>query len=232
MDADRRTMAQKIVEAELRTDTGKNVARRIRQAGRVPGILYGDMREAFSLTLNPKQLSAVLRSESGQNTIFNLQVSGGETTSVMIVDTQFEPVRGHLLHADLKRIAMDKKLKVSVHVVLTGESPGVKLQGGILEVVLREVEVECLPTDIPEQLQIGIETLEMGHYIRVADLQKTTEGKIQILSDPDGVICHVVAPKAEEVKPEEEEAAEAAEEPELIKKGKAAEEGEEQPESK
>ena len=232
MDADRRTMAQKIVEAELRTDTGKNVARRIRQAGRVPGILYGDMREAFSLTMNPKQLSAVLRSESGQNTIFNLQVSGGETTPVMIVDTQFEPVRGHLLHADLKRIAMDKKLKVSVHVVLTGESPGVKLQGGILEVVLREVEVECLPTDIPEQLQIGIETLEMGHYIRVADLQKTTEGKIQILSDPDGVICHVVAPKAEEVKPEEEEAAEAAEEPELIKKGKAAEEGEEQPESK
>lgn len=225
-------MAQKIVEAELRTDTGKNVARRIRQAGRVPGILYGDMREAFSLTLNPKQLSAVLRSESGQNTIFNLQVSGGETTPVMIVDTQFEPVRGHLLHTDLKRIAMDKKLKVSVHVVLTGESPGVKLQGGILEVVLREVEVECLPTDIPEQLQIGIETLEMGHYIRVADLQKTTEGKIQILSDPDGVICHVVAPKAEEVKPEEEEAAEAAEEPELIKKGKAAEEGEEQPESK
>ena len=225
-------MAQKIVEAELRTDTGKNVARRIRQAGRVPGILYGDMREAFSLTLNPKQLSAVLRSESGQNTIFNLQVSGGETTPVMIVDTQFEPVRGHLLHADLKRIAMDKKLKVSVHVVLTGESPGVKLQGGILEVVLREVEVECLPTDIPEQLQIGIETLEMGHYIRVADLQKTTEGKIQILSDPDGVICHVVAPKAEEVKPEEEEAAESAEEPELIKKGKAAEEGEEQPESK
>ena len=225
-------MAQKIVEAELRTDTGKNVARRIRQAGRVPGILYGDMREAFSLTLNPKQLSAVLRSESGQNTIFNLQVSGGETTPVMIVDTQFEPVRGHLLHADLKRIAMDKKLKVSVHVVLTGESPGVKLQGGILEVVLREVEVECLPTDIPEQLQIGIETLEMGHYIRVADLQKTTEGKIQILSDPDGVICHVVAPKAEEVKPEEEEAAEAAEEPELIKKGKAAEEVEEQPESK
>ena len=225
-------MAQKIVEAELRTDTGKNVARRIRQAGRVPGILYGDMREAFSLTMNPKQLSAVLRSESGQNTIFNLQVSGGETTPVMIVDTQFEPVRGHLLHADLKRIAMDKKLKVSVHVVLTGESPGVKLQGGILEVVLREVEVECLPTDIPEQLQIGIETLEMGHYIRVADLQKTTEGKIQILSDPDGVICHVVAPKAEEVKPEEEEAAEAAEEPELIKKGKAAEEGEEQPESK
>ena len=233
MDADRRTMAQKIVEAELRTDTGKNVARRIRQAGRVPGILYGDMREAFSLTLNPKQLSAVLRSEAGQNTIFNLQVSGGETTPVMIVDMQFEPVRGHLLHADLKRIAMNKKLKVSVHVVLVGESPGVKMQGGILEVVLREVEVECLPADIPEQFQIGIETLEIGHYIRVADLQKVTGEKIQILSDPDGVICHVVVPKVEEeVKPEGEEAAEAAEEPELIKKGKAAEEGEEQPESK
>ena len=225
-------MEQKIVEAEKRTETGKNVSRRIRHAGRLPGNLYGNKREAFSLTLSPKQLTAILHSEAGQNTIFELQVFGGERTPVMIVDTQFEPVRGHLLHVDLKRIAMDKKLQVFVSVVLAGEAPGVKMQGGILEVVLREVEVDCLPADIPEQLQISIETLEMGHYIRVAELQKVTGEKIQILSDLDGVICHVVAPKVEEVKPEEEEAAEAAEEPELIKKGKAAEEGEEKPESK
>ena len=222
-------MEQKIIEAEKRTETGKNANRRIRQAGRVPGNLYGDKQEALSLTLNTKQLGAVLRSQAGQNTIFELKVSGGEQTPAMIVETQFEPVHEHLLHVDLKRIAMGKKLKVSVHVVLTGEAPGVKVQGGILEVVWREVEVECLPADIPEQLKIGIETLELGQYLRVADLQKIAGEKVHILSDPDGVICHVVTPKVEEeVKPEGEEAVEAApEEPELIKKGKTTEEGEE-----
>ncbi len=222
-------MEQKIVEAEKRTETGKNAARRIRQAGRVPGNLYGEKQEALSLTLSPKQLDAVLRSQAGRNTIFELKVSGGERTPAMIVDTQFEPLHEHLLHVDLKRIAMGKKLKVSVHVVLTGEAPGVKVQGGILEVVQREVEVECLPADIPEHFKIGIEALELGQYLRVADLQKVAGEKVHILTDPDGVICHVVTPKVEEeVKPEGEEAAEAPEEPELIKKGKTAEEGEEE----
>ena len=223
-------MEQKILEAEKRAETGKNAARRIRHAGRVPGNLCGDKQEALSLTLSSKQLNAMLRSEAGQNTIFELKVSGGEHTPAMIVDTQLDPVRGHLLHVDLQRIAMDKKLKVSVHVLLTGEAPGVKVQGGILEVVQREVEVECLPSEIPEHITIGIETLELGQYIRVADLQKVAGGNVYILSDPDGVICHVVAPKVEEeVKPEGEEAAAAPEEPELIKKGKTAEEGEEEP---
>lgn len=225
-------MEQKIIEAEKRTETGKNANRRLRQAGRVPGNLYGDKQEAISLTLNPKQLSAVLRSQAGQNTIFELKVSGGEHTPAMIVETQFEPVHEHLLHVDLKRIAMGEKLKISVHVLLTGEAPGVKVQGGILEVVRREVEVECLPADIPEQLKIGIETLELGQYLRVADLQEIAGEKVHILSEADGVICHVVTPKVEEeVKPEEEEAAEAeaSEEPELIKKGKTTEEGEEEP---
>lgn len=222
-------MEQKIIEAEKRTETGKNAARRIRQAGRVPGNLYGEKQEALSLTLSPKQLDAVLRSQAGQNTIFELKVSGGEHTPAMIVDTQFEPLHEHLLHVDLKRIAMGKKLKVSVHVVLTGEAPGVKVQGGILEVVQREVEVECLPADIPEHFKIGIEALELGQYLRVADLQKVAGEKVHILTDPDGVVCHVVTPKVEEeVKPEGEEAAEASEEPELIKKGKTAEEGEEE----
>ncbi len=225
-------MEQIIVEAEKRTETGKNVARRIRQAGRVPGNLYGDKQETLSLTLSPKQLGVVLRSQAGQNTIFELKISGGEHTQAMIVDTQFEPVRGHLLHADLKRIAMDKKLKVSVHVVLTGEAPGVKLQGGVLEVVRREVEVECLPADIPEHLTIGIESLDLGQYLRVAELQMVAGEKVHILSDPDGVICHVVTPKVEEVvKPEGEEAEAVSEEPELIKKGKTAEEGKEEAET-
>ncbi len=224
-------MEQIIVEAEKRTETGKNVARRIRQAGRLPGTLYGEKREALSLTLSPKQLSAVLRSHAGQNTIFELKVSGGEHTQVMIVATQFEPVHEHLLHVDLKRIAMGKKLTISVRVLLMGEAPGVKMQGGLLEVVLREVEVECLPADIPEHLTIGIEALELGQYLRVADLQKVAGEKVHILSDANGVICHVVTPKVEEeVKPEEEEAEAASEEPELIKKGKTAEEGEEEAE--
>ena len=224
-------MEQIIVEAEKRTETGKNVARRIRQAGRLPGTLYGEKREALSLTLSPKQLSAVLRSHAGQNTIFELKVSGGEHTQVMIVATQFEPVHEHLLHVDLKRIAMGKKLTISVRVLLMGEAPGVKMQGGLLEVVLREVEVECLPADIPEHLTIGIEALELGQYLRVADLQKVAGEKVHILSDANGVICHVVTPKVEEeVKPEGEEAEAASEEPELIKKGKTAEEGEEEAE--
>ncbi len=224
-------MEQIIVEAEKRTETGKNVARRIRQAGRLPGTLYGEKREALSLTLSPKQLSAVLRSHAGQNTIFELKVSGGEHTQVMIVATQFEPVHEHLLHVDLKRIAMGKKLTISVRVLLMGEAPGVKMQGGLLEVVLREVEVECLPADIPEHLTIGIEALELGQYLRVADLQKVAGEKVHILSDANGVICHVVTPKVEEeVKPEGEEAEAAPEEPELIKKGKTAEEGEEEAE--
>ncbi len=224
-------MEQKIIEAEKRTETGKNVARRIRQAGRLPGTLYGEKQEALSLTLSPKQLYAVLRSQAGQNTIFELKVSGGEHTSAMIVATQFEPVHDHLLHVDLKRIAMDRKLTISVRVLLTGEAPGVKMQGGLLEVVRREVAVECLPADIPEHLTISIETLELGQYLRVADLQKVAGEKVHILSEADGVICHVVTPKVEEeVKPEEEEvAAEASEEPELIKKGKTTEDGEEEP---
>lgn len=222
-------MEQKIVEAEKRTETGKNVARRIRQAGRLPGTLYGEKQEALSLTLSPKQLYAVLRSQAGQNTIFELKVSGGERTSAMIVATQFEPVHDHLLHVDLKRIAMDKKLTISVRVLLTGEAPGVKMQGGLLEVVRREVVVECLPADIPEHLTIGIETLELGQYLRVGDLQKVAGEKVHILSEADGVICHVVTPKVEEeVKPEGEEAEAASEEPELIKKGKTDEEGEEE----
>ena len=225
-------MEQKIIEAEKRTGTGKNASRRMRRAGRVPGTLYGAGGEALSLTLNPKQLLAMLRSEAGQNTIFNLNVQGGERSPAMIVESQFEPVQGQLLHVDLKRIAMGEKLKVFVPLVPVGDAKGVKMQGGTLEFVLREVEVECLPADITEHFSVAVQELAIGEYIRVADLQKGVGEKIQLLSDPNGVVCHVVAPKVEEAVAAAEEAVEVPAEPELIKKGKAAEEGEEETESR
>ena len=211
------------IEAELRTSRGKNEAKRSRVAGRVPGVLYGAGGASVSLTLDPRQLLAALHSQTGQNTIFDLRLKDAETAPAMIVETQFEPVRGHLLHVDLKRIAMDKKLKVGVPIVTTGEAKGVKTQGGILEVVLREVEVECLPNDIPDHITVVVDELLIGEAVRIADLQKGLGEKVQLLGDPTSVICHVVAPKAEEEKPAE--AVEAVAEPEVIKKGKATEEG-------
>ena len=215
------------IEAERRTERGKNAARRVRQAGRVPGVLYGAAGETISLLLDPRQLLAALRSETGQNTLLELHLKEGETGPAMIVQSQFEPVRGRLLHVDLKRIAMDRKLKVSVPIVTTGEPKGVKTQGGILEVVLRAVEVECFPNDIPERIPVAVDELVIGEAVRVADLQKGLGENVLLLEDPTVVICHVVHPKMEEVKPAAEAAAEAPAEPELIKKGKAAEEGEE-----
>jgi len=220
------------IEAEIRTERGKNAARRARRAGRVPGILYGARGETLALLLDPGQLMAALHSQAGRNTIFDLRLKGGESSPAMVVETQIEPVRGQLLHLDLKRIAMDRKLKVSVPIVTTGEAKGVKTQGGILEVVLRSVEVECLPTDIPDHITVAVDELMIGDAVRAADLQKGLGEKALLLGDSTAVICHVVAPKEEEVKPAEEVAAEAPAEPEVIKKGgKAAEEEEKAPEA-
>jgi large subunit ribosomal protein L25 len=179
--------------------------------------------------VNPGQLIAALHSQAGRNTIFDLRLRSGETSPAMVVETQFEPVRGQLLHLDLKRIAMDRKLKVSVPIITSGEAKGVKTQGGILEVVLRSVEVECLPTDIPDNITVAVDELMIGDAVRAADLQKGLGEKAVLVEDPNAVICHVVQPKMEEeVKPAAEAAAEGPAEPELIKKGKAAEEGEEE----
>ncbi len=213
------------IEGEVRTDRGKNAARRVRMAGRVPGVLYGAGAENMALTLDPKQLIAALHSQAGHNTIFDLNLKGGESSPAMIVESQVEPVKGRLLHVDLKRIAMDKRLRVSVPIITTGEAKGVKTQGGILEVVTREVEVECLPADIPDQIAVAVDELLLGEPVRLADLQKIVGDKVVLLGDHHAVICHVVSPKAEEVAPAAEVAAEAPAEPEVIKKGKAVEEG-------
>ena len=215
-----------MIDAEPRSETGKSAVRRIRRAGRVPAVLYGSGKESLALALDPKQLDRVLRSPEGQNTLLQLRIRDGESTTAMIVEPQFEPVRGSVLHVDLKRIALDRKLRVSVPVGTVGEAAGVKTQGGILEVVLREVEVECLPADIPQRLTVPVESLLIGDQVRVADLQKQLGENIRVLNDPNAVICHVVMLKVVEVKPAEV-VAEAPAEPEVIKKGKVAEEEEE-----
>jgi large subunit ribosomal protein L25 len=215
------------VQAEAREAKNKNVARRVRRGGRVPAVLYGAKKEPLAISVDPKQISTVLTSESGHNTVIDLKV-GNEQTKAMIVDWQYEPVRGALLHIDLKRIAMDQALHVMVPIHLTGEPAGVKQQGGILDQVTREVEIECLPADIPNSIEADVSELVFGKVLRVSDLPHS--GKLKFVTDENAVVAHITAVK-EEVAPTPTEAEAAAEvapaEPEVIKKGKQeAEEGE------
>ena len=218
-------MEREMIEAEVRTERGKHQARRLRRTGKVPAILYGAGQEAVSLSLHPKQFEGRLRAQ-GQTTIFDLRISGGESTPVMVADPQYEPVRGTLLHVDLHRIAMDRKLHVAVPVAMQGEPRGVKQQGGVLELLLREVEAECFPADIPARLPVDVTGLAVGESIRISDLQILAGDRVRLLREPTTIVCHVVAPKLVEEKPAVEVAAEAPAEPEVIKKGKAVAEEE------
>lgn len=212
------------VEAEPREDFGKNVARRIRRAGRIPGVVYGGGGPSISVSVDPAKIQKILRSGSGQNAIFTLEVRGKAPARVMIRDWQVEPMRGDLLHVDLVRIARDEKLRVDVPIHLTGEAKGVKVQSGILEFILREVEAECLPDDIPDHLTLDVTELTVGRHLRVADLP--IRPNVKLVTEPTRVVVHVVALRAEEEKPVEvAEAVAAPAEPELIRKAKAEEEG-------
>jgi large subunit ribosomal protein L25 len=221
-------LSQEVVEAQLRPQEsrGKNEARRVRAQGRVPAVVYGARQETAVVTVDPKQISRILHSESGHNTIFDLQLGGGRTKA-MIVDWQSDPVAGSLLHVDFKRIAMDQRLQVTVPVLLKGEAAGVKTQGGILEQTLREVEIECLPGDIPSHIDLDVTELVFGMVLRVADLPQS--GSVRFVTDQNIPVAHIVAVKEVEAAPAAEAAAaEAAPaEPEVIKKGKqeTAEEG-------
>ncbi len=222
-------MDQIIVEAASRDTRGKNAARRLRTAGHVPATLYGGKGGAQSLQVNTKQVSAILRSATGHNTIFKVKTQSDEQPAI-VKDWQVDPVTGNLLHVDLLRIAMDVRMRVKVPVHVFGEPQGVKLQGGVFEMVIREVEVECLPADIPTEFSMDISGLMMGMQIRASDVQaKVDPAKIKVLTDPTRVLAHVVALRVEEEKTPEAAAAEAATpaEPEVIKKGKKDEEGEE-----
>ena len=216
------------VSAEVRSSYGKNAARQLRCQGRIPAVLYGRRETALSLSVDPKDLLAILHSAAGHNTIFSLDVKDQGTTSVMLKEWQLDPIKETLLHADFLRIAMDNALQVSVPVLPVGVATGVKDQGGIFEFVLRQLEVECLPADIPEHITADISHLEIGSNLRVADL--SVDSRVKVLSDLDLVVAHVVAPKEEEAVAAEEAVApglEEEEEPEVIRKGKAESEADE-----
>ena len=209
-----------LLEAQPRTPGSKNDARRVRRDGKIPAVVYGAGKQSLPVSVDPRQVARILHSETGYNTVFDLSLDG-ERTKAMIVDWQYEPIKGALLHIDLKRIAMDQKVQVNVPIELVGEPAGVKQQGGILEQIAREVEVECLPGDIPSVLQLHVEELVFGMVLRVADLPKSE--KIKLLTDPEQPVAHIISIKEEEVPTPEAVAGEAAAapaEPEVIKKGK------------
>jgi large subunit ribosomal protein L25 len=200
----------------------KNAARRVRVAGKLPGVVYGAGQDAVALELDPKQMLKILHSESGHNTLFDLSINGVQTKA-MIVDWQFEPIKDRLIHVDLKRIALDKAMKAEVPVLLTGTAFGVKNEGGLLDQVLREVEIECLPGDIPSSIEVDVTNLKLGGEIRVADLPHG--GKFKFVTEEDALVAHVVLIKEDTAILEADAAIAganaAAAEPEVAKKGKA-----------
>ena len=216
-----------IVPAEVRASRGKNEAHRTRRAGQIPAVVYGSHKDPVAVSVNPREISKIIHSSTGYNTIFKLEISGGETTPVMVVDRQVDPIRGTLLHADFKRIDLTKRIRVNVPVATTGEAKGVKVQGGLLEVITREIEIECLPDDIPEKFVVDVGELMIGQAKRSSDVAMS--GSMKLVSSPDAVIAHIVALRAEEAPAAAAEgavpAAGAAAEPEVIKKGKKEEEG-------
>ncbi len=192
----------------------KNAARRVRVAGKLPGVVYGASEPAVPVALDPKQMLRILHSDTGHNTIFDLDVAGAKAKA-MIVDWQFEPIKDRLIHVDLKRIALDKAMRAEVPIVLTGTAAGVKNEGGLLDQVLREVEIECLPSDIPTSVEVDVSAMQIGDVIRVADLPHG--GKFRFITDEDATVAHLALMKEE---PATAEALAAAAEPEVAKKGK------------
>jgi len=222
-------MKDVVVDVARRELIGKNVSRRLRRSGSIPAVLYGGGKDPVILQVDPNRIEQILRSDSGANTIFQLNLAGtDQRRHVMIREYQVDPLEGKLLHADFLRIAMDEVIEVEVPIRLTGESAGVKLDGGILEPVNRTVRVSCLPGDIPEHFDLDVSAMKINDHLSVSDLPKSD--KFTILSDP-GAILVVCAPPAKEEAATPaagaEAAAPAATEPEVIKKGKQVAEGEE-----
>lgn len=216
------------ITASSREGTGKGPARRLRAQGMIPAAVYGEGGEASAVAINAKELATILRSGSGQNTIFKIALpqGDGEPANVIIKDYQVDPIKGRLLHADLLRLSMTTLTRVDVSVETLGEPAGVKTDGGILEVQLREIEVECLPGDIPQHLQVDVSHLQIGDHVTVADLVYDRE-KVKVLADEQQIVAGVLAPRmVEEVAPAAvvEGEAVAGAEPEVIKKGKGDEE--------
>ncbi|MDR3751086.1 MAG: 50S ribosomal protein L25 [Terracidiphilus sp.] len=220
-------MSEVVIAKPREGKFNKNAARRVRVAGKIPAVLYGSGHDPVAVEVDPKQISRILFSESGHNTIFDVEIAGQPAAKAMIVDWQREPIKDQLIHIDLKRIALDKVLRVKVRVKLQGIAVGVKTAGGILDQVLREVEIECLPADIPASFTADVSNLELYDALRVSDLPHS--GSIKFLNAEDATVAHVVSIREEAPTPAETEAAAvaaataataAAAEPEVAKKGK------------
>ncbi len=222
------------LEVVKREGRGKNEARRLRAAGRIPAVVYGTTKgaktaEGVPVAVDPKAVLRILHSEAGANTLITLKLDGGESR-VMVKEFQLDPITHQLLHADFYQLAMDRALTVTVPILVIGEPKGAKLQGGMLDFITRELQVQCLPADIPEHIDIDVTDLVLHQAVRVRDLPENPKWKL--LNEPDTMLVHVVLPKAEEVAaPAEGEAAAApaaaaGAEPEVIKKGKTDKEEE------
>jgi large subunit ribosomal protein L25 len=215
------------IKAQTREGLGKNASRRLRKQGLVPSVLYGEGSVALPLSLDKKDVISILKSESGENTLFRVGL-GSEVRDVMIKELQTDPANDALLHVDLFRISMDKAIRVSVPVLLKGEAVGVKTEGGFVDFITREIEVECLPGDIPENIELDISGLHLHQSTKVGDLVPA-QG-VKIINDPHAVLVLIDLPKEEAVKKEGEEevvVAEETAEPEVIKKERAEKEKEE-----
>ena len=232
-------MSEFVVAAESRTETGKGFNRRLRGRGLIPGIVYASGKKAVSVSVSPRKISEILHSASGENTLFDLEIEG-KSHRVILKEFQREPLKGQLLHADFFEVALDKRIEVKVHIELMGTPVGVKNEGGLLDFVTRELQFECLPTDIPDKILVDVSDLELGQHLRVSEVTLPSD-KVTLLTDADIVIAHVVIPRADVAEAEEEaEAAAVAEgeseagaEPEVAKKGKAEDEAAEaKPEKK
>src|SRR5262249_22442 len=220
-------MAEIVVSAKERDGRGKNAARRLRRQGLVPGIVYGGKGGNVAVAVDPKALQKVLRSEAGRNAILKIDIAGSGATNAILKSWQVDPIKETFLHADFYRIAMDVAIRVTVPIHVRGEARGVKVDAGVLELILRDIEVECLPGDIPGGIDIDVSDLGLNASLRVSDLP--ANAKVKILEAPDQVVVHVVSIKEEAAPapgaaPVEGEAAAAPSEPEVMKKGKKEEE--------
>jgi large subunit ribosomal protein L25 len=221
-------MAEIVVSAKTRTDRGKNAARRLRRDGFVPGVVYGGKKDNIAVAVDPKALQKVLRSEAGRNSILKLDIANEGATNAILKSWQVDPIKESFLHADFYRIAMDVAIRVTVPIHVVGEARGVKVDAGILELIMREIEVECLPGDFPGGFDVDVSDLGINGALRVSDV--VAPAKVKILEDADQVVVHVVSVKEEVVAapgaaaPVEGEAAAAPAEPEVLKKGKKEEE--------
>jgi large subunit ribosomal protein L25 len=221
-------MAEIKLIAKGRTDRGKNAARRLRREGLIPAVVYGGKGDTVAVAVDPKALQKVLRSEAGRNAILKLDIADQGATNAILKGWQVDPIKESFLHADFYRIAMDVAIRVTVPVVTKGEARGVKVDGGVLELILREIEVECLPGDIPERIEVDVTDLGINGAVRISELP--VNEKVKVLEAADHLVVHVVSVKEEAapapgVVPAAEGEAAAPAEPEVMKKGKKEEEG-------